>query len=517
MYTPSRDTVSRYGPPDAKIVSVPNVVPEAVEDEGIQAYIQNALEPFLLSGIYAGERPVLPMIDLALSKNNAIPVHIFGMLYKNWKPDVKVEGTSVFLQRYEERGHNPEGRFNNERKKIYYSALTPDLYEKMYAGKIKKFLDKLFDQPNANQPLMKLYQDSYFDMYWDLHLGVRGDDIPDFAREIGRRFINVVGYWFPMLEDVRKDYMRVRELREELRGWIDKRFEEVKDHKIQSPEKTFVHYWHINRGDENNPNFQDKDIIFECFHNFIAFSQWGHMLYRIMERLMVDGDPKFESVRKCFEETMESEYDEVDSDSPFTPLDRFVMELFRTISPNEGSVSTLETVQQYFGAGYPGFSTIITPHPETSRAYHHWGEDADDFKPDRYKTKTATTSEQNNEAKCDDIGLAKCPFSEESFAVKDGREGEVTNSAFGTVYAEIDGKAYPVCDDAGYAPFGFGYRRCAGEVLTIEFVKDLLRKVWDEGIKFKKVSSEPAELAVAPVTVVMDNIGFERAATTSAS
>jgi hypothetical protein len=37
------------------------------------------------------------------------------------------------------------------------------------------------------------------------------------------------------------------------------------------------------------------------------------------------------------------------------------------------------------------------------------------------------------------------------------------NSGYGTVYGVVDGKLAPVCDHAGFAPFGFGYRRCPGE------------------------------------------------------
>jgi hypothetical protein len=78
------------------------------------------------------------------------------------------------------------------------------------------------------------------------------------------------------------------------------------------------------------------------------------------------------------------------------------------------------------------------------------------------------------------------------------------------VYARIDDKAYPVCDTAGYAPFGFGYRRCAGEFLTVGFFKDLLRKVWSKKISFIRLNIDrPELLPVGPHTVVPDNIGFK--------
>ena len=73
-----------------------------------------------------------------------------------------------------------------------------------------------------------------------------------------------------------------------------------------------------------------------------------------------------------------------------------------------------------------------------------------------------------DEAKCGQIGLPRCPFKTTTLPVNDGRKTGITNSGFGTVFAIADGKPLPVCDYAGFAPFGFGYRRCPGEQLTID-------------------------------------------------
>ena len=68
-----------------------------------------------------------------------------------------------------------------------------------------------------------------------------------------------------------------------------------------------------------------------------------------------------------------------------------------------------------------------------------------------------------------------------------------------------------MCDHAGYAPFGFGYRRCAGEFLTVYAIKDFLRKVWRDRIAFHHLPvDQPEQLPVGPLTVVEDNIGFTR-------
>jgi hypothetical protein len=163
-------------------------------------------------------------------------------------------------------------------------------------------------------------------------------------------------------------------------------------------------------------------------------------------------------------------------------------------------------MQQPFGTAHPGFSAIVTPHSGTSRDPLNW-KNPNEFDPERYKQ--APTSEQNDEAKVRQIGLTQSPFSKEEFQVKDGRHAAITNSAFDAVYASVENKTYPVCDTAGYAPFGFGYRRC--EFLTVGLFKDLLRNVWSKKIVFIRLNIDHPELVpVGPHTVVPDNIGFKR-------
>jgi cytochrome P450 len=85
------------------------------------------------------------------------------------------------------------------------------------------------------------------------------------------------------------------------------------------------------------------------------------------------------------------------------------------------------------------------------------------------------------------------------------------NSGFGTVYGVVDGKPIPVSDHAGFAPFGFGYRRCPGEQFTIKVFEEFLRKVWMDKIQFLNiVNSVPVPLG--PATVADDNITFSKTA-----
>jgi hypothetical protein len=205
---------------------------------------------------------------------------------------------------------------------------------------------------------------------------------------------------------------------------------------------------------------------------------------------------------------MESNFDRAEN-SPFTPLDRFAMELFRTISPNAGSISVIQetgTIKPL----YQRYGYITSPHKATSELPRHW-KNPTDFDPDRYLQ--APTSDQNDDARSQEIGFAQCPFHKTSFEVKDGRDTELTNSIFGTVYGVKDDETYSVCDYAGYAPFGFGYRRCPGELLTIDLFKDFLRKVWNDKIEFKQLNlPNPEKLPIGPTTVIDDTIGFTKSA-----
>jgi hypothetical protein len=468
-------------------------------------YVEKAVLPFFLTSFYEGERPMLPMIGVNFSKENALPFDLWGLITRDWRP-TPAEGVTVFLQGLEKRGPN------NLRKRIYFSGVTPDLYKPMYSPKVVAFFDKLMDQQFAGKPFMRHYLDYYFDLYWDLHLGVTGDAIPFEVRQIGESFNTVLAYRNPLLPITYENYMIVRERLDFLKSWIDDRLADIESGKTKDPEKTIAWYWLKNAGDGSH--FAKKDVVFECFHNFVALSQWGNSIFGIMSRLSEDGgDP---AVRASFQKTMSGNFDNANG-APYSPLELLVMELFRVISPNGGSISAIKDArtsaygaspQEKFGVPLERHSYISTPHTSTSMDPVHW-KDPNAFDPARYLG--VPTSAQITEDKCRQIGLARCPFDITNFDVKDGRKANITNSGFGTVFGVVDGKSLPVCDYAGFAPFGFGYRRCPGEQLTINVFEDFLRKVWRDKIVFRKLNlPNPGEVPIGPTAVIADDLGFAR-------
>lgn len=457
-------------------------------------YVEHVILPYFLVSVYEGERPMLPMIGVDLTKQNALPSDLWGLLSETWRPDPEA-GVTVFLQGLERRGPD------NRRKRIYMSAVTPDLYRAKYGDKVTQFFDSLLAAENAGKPLMRPYLDGYWDIYWDLHLGVKRDEIPQRVRQIGESFNTVLAFRDPTQKIVYDNYMTVRSNLEFLKVWIAERINDIKQGKTKDPEKTFAWYWIENAGD--GEFFAPKDVVFECFHNFVAFSQWGNTLYNIMTKLgRASGDP---DAKAWFRKTMEGDFDNAGG-AAFTPLERFTMELFRTISPNGGSISALNETRppRFERHGY-----IISPHTSTSFDPVHW-KNPDAFDPSRYEH--APTSQQIDEARALSMGFAKCPFDKTSFDLRDGRKGAMENSAFGTVFGMVDGKPLPVCDYAGFAPFGFGYRRCPGDELTIQVFEDFLRKAWKDKLEFVNVEvTDAAPLPIGPTTVISDDMGFVRA------
>ena len=471
-------------------------------DKVVEIVLASTPEPPADFGTDLTERMTLPMIPLSYSKHRAIPQYILKVLFGEMPVPVsalssdnggKPDPASIFFRAYEDRGPDNQG------KKVYFAGVTPDLYGDKYRPKVQRFFDRLLDPGKEGEGLPGRYQDLYFDLYWDLHLGVRGKAASGVPTRVGEEFNLILGLLGSTDEsDVRRLIQATRfvvEHRDELDRWIRDRLDEA-------PDDSFAYYWLKN-------GMSPDDVTFEVFHNFLALSQWGNTLHQTMERLRSDLHPESEHivVRETFRRIMAGGDDRPAGDNggcPFTLLDHFVMELFRTIAPNDGSLSARPQNNQS-GSEDDEQIVAVHRHKEISHDPMHWP-DADDFNPDRYRGKKVST--QIDAAESERLGFPRCPFDKRDFETRDGRDTVVTNDAFGSVYSSHAGRTDPVLEYAGYAPFGFGYRRCPGELLTIEVIKDFLRKVHSEGIAFHKIPFDgtTATLAGERIPLGVDNM-----------
>jgi len=455
----------------------------------------------------------LPMVSTDFQKKDALPAFMMGLLWDDWERN-DTDSSTVFLENLADRGTN------NAKKKTYFSALTPDLYQEQYRVKIEAFCQSLLSPNNAGKPLLSLYEERYLELFWDLHLQVKPEDIPDFAKKIGLEFINCWAIFNPLdfndlesSKEFKKSYQYVREHRTALKEWINGRVETIK----ACPENyndSFVKYWF-----ENDPenNFETADVTFECFHNFIALSQWGNTFYKFVDLLRTDNtSATAQAVQTKFNEVFSAEVTK--DDKGFTDLDYLVLELFRVSLPNGGSIS------RYYGENPSGSSIadkadelVVQTHYHPANSPTLWEDSVAipnstlnnaPFNPDRYKN-VPLAHEVDEEALKKAGALAKCPFDHSSLETADGRS--IENNAFGTTFAKTsEGKTCPMVETAGFSPFGFGYRRCPGEMLTVEVFKTILTEVNNYNVSFYELMpAEDAEkIAIAPGTILSDNLAM---------
>ena len=464
-------------------------------------YYQYVIRRFFATKTHKVSELTLPMIDLSLSKGYALPPYLWGLLWKDWEPNA-AEGNTVFLTSYEDRDAGKKERLfagreaQNLLKRRYFAAVTPDIYIEYYQPKIHEFFKRLLGVYTRGLPLMRQYLDSYWDLYWDLHLGVSGQEVPSFAREIGASFIAALANIDVFDPEFQRNYMTVRELRPQLDRWIRARLAII-EAGGPGAKSTIAYYWIKN-------NIPEQNVVFECFHNFVALSQWGNSIFGTIDLLREGGSSE---VRAIYEATMHDPNRNVRTQAePFSPLDRFVMELFRTIVPNNASISSQQDLQKL------NEDVVYTLHDHKALANSttHWNAPSV-FDPRRYLGRT--TSAEPGDELVGRLGLAKCPFQQQSYPVQDGRPNvDLLNSGYGTVYSSVNGTVWPVVDDAGYSPFGFGYRRCPGELMTVAVMEDFLEQLWREqkvGARLVKLPlARPENVPVAPGTLVTDNIGL---------
>lgn len=452
----------------------------------------------------------LPMIETTFKKSGGMASHLRGLLWEDWKAPSANEGTSIFLADYDNRGDN------NLKKKAYFSGLTTDLYEKHYEPKIKTFFTNMLSSENQNKPLMQIYEDGYLNLYWDLHLQLKPNEIPEFAKQIGLDFIKCGAIFTPVIPgnmelalEFKRSYEYVRNNRQDLLNWVSENVQKVRNSPSDYTD-CFVYYWLQNDG-EGTSAFSDADITFECFHNYLALSQWGHTIYRTTELLRTDNDSEDSlTVRQRFEEAMLQS--DTQDEHGFTPLDYFTFELFRFIVPNGGSISSYDGVGEY---SEDVAEIMFHSHATMANSPVHW-EDAEmqedglykaPFNPDRYQN-SPMSHEINLDEMKRNTGIAGCPFKPNSITTEDGRT--IENNLFGTTFSKTaDGMTCPVIETAGFSPFGFGYRRCPGEILTINVFKTFLRHVWEHSIEFHKLDQPFLNsMPIAPGTYITDNIGM---------
>ena len=251
---------------------------------------------------------------------------------------------------------------------------------------------------------MRPYLESYFDLYWDLHLGVKGDAIPQRVQADRRKLQHRPGLSRSHPED------RLRQLHD---GPPEPRLTSrrgsttgspTSERQDPEPEKTFAWYWLKNGGE--GEYFAHKDVVFEVLPQFRGAQPMGQHAVQHHAQARPP-TPAIPDTRTGSRRPWKADPDDADGQ----PSPRSSASSWNCSAPSR---RTAEAFRRWRRSGHrpiSGTATSSAPHTSTSLDPVHWT-NPDDFDPDRYNT--APTSHEIDEAQVEQIGFAKCPFDQTS-------------------------------------------------------------------------------------------------------
>jgi len=419
---------------------------------------------------------------------------------------------TVFASDLENRG------VNNYRKKVYMSALTADLMPN-YAEKIDVFLNEIYTiVTNYPKPALSVFQEALVRFFLAMHVGY--DDYPDYVIEYFTKFTKAVGLGDVNAPTFKSDVLFCNITIDCVSRYFFERYNSIRQ---SADNTTLLYYWNL-------AGLPKEAIISEALHNIIAFNQFLNVFFLMIKdqygpgTTVPIGTPaapgstgtNYGFVQKfCTALTNEDKLD-------------VVREFYRLTVPNSASFSRLEVGPT--GSVPPGGSTNpITQARHVHQAIMFSSEAATStsvsnystYQPEIYDNFTFDMDSAMNST-CPPPECPRCPYLVPVNPLKNiNPEVKLTQSTIDnqTVIERacdltVDpGKAIPVYANKPfgpgpiYTPFGLGYRRCAGEMFSYFVTMKLFERF--KSIPFEFVGTPPATIAVAPFTLVPNNIFFD--------
>lgn len=398
-----------------------------------------------------------------------------GMDMRNTAPtDPKL---SIFLTNLRDRGPD------NYKKKVYMTALNAGNMIK-YKEKIDNFINRFFnDITNYVNPVLSTFQDLLItDFFLPMHVGY--DIYPDEVIQYFKLFVNRITRGDPDEPERNAEFMFGYQHVDCVKEYFRKRNNIIIE---SNDDTTFLYWWNI-------AGMNSENLVMEAIHNIIAFNQFTNCIYLlILDKLT--GTPV-----------------------PFPPgaiIYNFIQEFINAIgNPDE----QLNVVREFYRLTTPNgasFSRIVqaTPNvpPVTIQGRHlhkpimvvnqaiaSGGNPLAYFTYDTAKYAAFNTN----------FDTTTCPIFPPGPANNYNPEDHFTDSPVDneTVLDLCNTQMFPVYPLPIYAPFGLGYRRCAGETLAYLVTVKLIDKIKYLNFEFRTPATDYKQIGVAPFTLVRDNI-----------
>ena len=422
------------------------------------------------------------------------------------------EAWTVFLTNFQDRGYSgpigdPEWMIANYQKKVYMNALSLDKLQ-FYIPKIEQFVNNAFSAATTyGKPVTSSFQENLVLYFLRMHIG--NQDYPEFVIKWFSDFITFVG-----IGD------QSNPLRAQLLMYgnttspqIFEYFEDKNIEVISNADKSCIAYWWSQAG------LSSKALVFECVHNIVAFSQFSNVIYSTIYAALHNINPLFGTLPGFpLYPNFLAEYAAAGTSNDKLNV---VRECYRLTVPNSISFSFVnpkvpdanvikarhshQTLMITSASPVGPYTNPPLPFPPAQLATFNQAYNYFTYDPSKYNANFNTNLDNL-------VGLpvvtdvlaasVTSPLDKETVVDASTMPARPIVPIFA---GPIMNPLNPTLNISSYAPFGFGYRRCAGEMLTYLITE----KMFDvfSTVEFEERNDIVYPLiSIAPFKRVEDNI-----------
>lgn len=430
--------------------------------------------------------PIPPLIDsygYKYNKFRSVPDSI--IYYLGYNPNTvspTQEDWTLFLRNFDDRGYAEENgitindpdawQITNWAKKQYMNAFTTDKLQ-FYIEKIDSFVTAAFGKIVANKkPLTSAFQESLIQFFLEIHIGIHV--YPQEVVDYFDNFIRFIGIGDPNNAERNELVIKGNLAASKVFDYFNLKATES----LQNEDKSTIAYWWGLAG------LSPKSLLFECVHNIVAFSQFTNVIYSVIYTQLNPTNPLNPALPN-YPNFLQLYVDASSGDDKLN----VVREAYRLLVPNSNSFSRVET-------GIPGSPPSIQARHLHQQIMIQNNPGADLAQLVEYFTYNPDQYVPDFSANYDSIvGL---PVSNDFTDILQ------TSARDQETVVQVCTNITPIFPRPTYAPFGLGYRRCAGEIF-VYFVTEKLFEQFSKASYMFKPGDFPT-VYVAPFKGVPDNI-----------
>lgn len=402
----------------------------------------------------------------------------------------RTEKWTLFLTNLEDRGlsgekDDPEWQRINYQKKVYMSALSLDKLQ-FYLPKIENFVNSAFAAASVyGRPVVSSFQEDLVLFFLRIHIG--NDDYPDFVIRWFSDFIKFIGIGDPTNPERNELLMYGNTTSPRIFEY----FEQKNIESITKADKSTIAYWWSQAG------LSADALVFECVHNIVAFSQFTNVIYSTIYTQLNPTNPldptlpPYPDFLKLYQNALNGN-------------DRLnvIREAYRLLVPNSLSFSLVhpkvpDPENNVIKSRHLHQPIMISNTPGATlaeRTFRYFS-----YNPNQYNSSFNTNLDNL-------VGLpVVTDILQASVTSPLDRETVVDNSTLNPR------PIVPIFEKPTYTPFGLGYRRCAGEMLSYLITEKIYEKFSTVSFEERKPEKNYPLISVAPFKRVPDNIFVKQA------